>query len=107
MAKSFTRFFSVPVDEDLVIEVEFGLTKGIPVPFVVRLMAEVEGRSVCLSRFDSAHLDQPPHRDVLGLHAGLLCKEFYDDLDYGDAVRYAIDDFKANGSEYYQYFLHH
>jgi hypothetical protein len=38
MAKRFTRFFSVPVDEDLVIEVEFGLAKGIPVPFVVRLM---------------------------------------------------------------------
>jgi len=40
MAKYFTKFFAVPVDEDLVIEVEFGLTKGLPVPFVVRLMAE-------------------------------------------------------------------
>ncbi len=37
MAKRFTRFFSVPVDEDLVTEVEFGITKGLPVPFVVRL----------------------------------------------------------------------
>jgi hypothetical protein len=40
MAKRFTRFFAVPVNEDLVIEVEFGITKGLPVPFVVRLMAE-------------------------------------------------------------------
>jgi hypothetical protein len=40
VAKRFTRFFAVPVDEDLVIEVEFGLTKGLPVSFVVRHMAE-------------------------------------------------------------------
>lgn len=107
MAKPFTRFFTVPVDEDLVIEVEFGLTKDLPVPFVVRLMAEVEGKSVCISRFDSAHLSEPPHRDVLGLRAGLLCKEFYDELDYCDAVRYAIKDFKDHGPEYYEYFLRH
>ena len=107
MAKRFTRFFAVPVNEDLVIEVEFGLTRGLPVPFVVRLTAEVDGRSVCVSRFDSAHLSEPPHRDVLGLRAGLLCKEFYDELDYSDAVRYAITDFKENGSEYYDYFLRH
>jgi len=44
MAKRFTRFFTVPVDEDLAIEVEFGLTKGLPVPFVVRLMAEPSPR---------------------------------------------------------------
>jgi hypothetical protein len=107
MAKRFTRFFAVPVNEDLVIEVEFGLTRGLPVPFVVRLMAEVDGRSVCVSRFDSAHLSDSPHRDVLGLRAGLLCKEFYDELDYGDAVRYAIADFKEYGPEYYDYFLRH
>ena len=107
MAKKFTRFFSIPVDEDLVIEVEFGFTRGLPVPFVVRLIAEVDGRSVCVSRFDSAHLDQPPHRDVLGLRGGLLLKEFYDDLDYGAAVKYARDDFRQHGSDYYQDFLHH
>jgi hypothetical protein len=70
-------------------------------------MAEVDGRSVCVSRFDSAHLSDSPHRDVLGLRAGLLCKEFYDELDYGDAVRYAIADFKEYGPEYYDYFLRH
>jgi hypothetical protein len=48
MAKSFTRFFSVPVDEDLVIEVEFGLTKGLPVPFVVRLMTKTAPRELAV-----------------------------------------------------------
>ncbi len=107
MAKRFTKFFAVPVNENLVIETEFGLTRGLPVPFVVRLMAEIDGCSVCVSRFDSAHLSEPPHRDVLGLRAGLLCKEFYDELDYSDAVRYAIADFKKHGPEYYDYFLRH
>ncbi len=50
---------------------------------------------------------KPPHRDVLGLRAGLVCKEFYDELDYIDAVRYAIADFKEHGSEYYDYFSRH
>jgi hypothetical protein len=107
MSKRFTRFFSIPVNEDLVVEVEFGYTEGKAVPFVVRLMAEVDGRSTCVSRFDSAHLDQPPHRDVLGLRGGLLYKEFYDGLDYGDAVKYAIEVFKDYGSEYFQDFLLH
>jgi hypothetical protein len=44
---------------------------------------------------------------VLGLRGGLLSKEFYDGLDYGEAVKYAIEDFRKNGPNYYQDFLHH
>jgi hypothetical protein len=95
----FTRFFAIPVDHDLVIEVEYGSTKGRVVPFVVRLMADIDGRKMCISRFDSAHLEAPPHRDVLGLRSGLRRKEFYEELDYGDAVKYATEDFKRYGSD--------
>jgi hypothetical protein len=34
------RFFVVPVDDRLVIEVEYSMKDGIPFPFVVRLMTE-------------------------------------------------------------------
>jgi hypothetical protein len=47
MAKRFTRFFSVPVDEDLVIEVEFGLTKGLPVPFPFVVRPKTLSAGVC------------------------------------------------------------
>ena len=107
MTKRYTRFFAIPVNDDLVIEVEFGFTHGFAVPFVVRLMADLDGRRICISRFDSAHVEQPPHRAVLGLRGGLLSKEFYDGLDYGEAVKYAIEDFRKNGPNYYQDFLHH
>jgi hypothetical protein len=103
----FTRFFAIPVDDDLVIEVEYGCTKGKAVPFVVRLMTDIDGRKLCISRFDSAHLEDPPHRDILGLRFGLRQKEFYEELDYGDAVKYAIEDFKEYGPDYYQDFLRH
>jgi hypothetical protein len=81
MAKRFTQFFVVPLDDDLVIEVEYGFDQGLPMPFVVGLMAELSGRKVCVSRYDSAHLDQPPHRDVLGLNSGNIKKIFYESLD--------------------------
>lgn len=97
MPARFTRFFAIPVNHDLVIEVEYGSTKGKAVPFVVRLMADIDGRKTCISRFDSAHLEDPPHRDILGLRSGLRHKEFYAGLDYGDAVKYAIDELKQYG----------
>jgi hypothetical protein len=56
MAKSLTSFFSVPVDEDLVIEVEFGLTKGLPVPFVMRLMAKPSPREFAVFSLQSSVL---------------------------------------------------
>jgi hypothetical protein len=68
---------------------------------------DIDGRKTCISRFDSAHSEDPPHRDILGLRSGLRHKEFYEGLDYGDAVKYAIDEFKEYGSDYYQDFLRH
>lgn len=105
MSRRFTQFFVIPLDDDLVIEVEYGFSGGVPVPFVVRLMAEVSGRKVCVSRYDSAHLDQPPHRDVIGLKGGTIRKIFCESMDYRDAVKYAITDFKLHGQDYLQEFL--
>jgi hypothetical protein len=107
MAKRFTQFFVVPLDDDLVIEVEYGFDQGLPMPFVVRLMAELSGRKVCVSRYDSAHLHEPPHRDVLGLNSGNIKKIFYESLDYRDAVKYAIHDYKLHGQDYLKAFLDH
>jgi len=55
--------------------------------------------------YDSAHPQEPPHRDLLGLRKGSLGKLFYETLDYRDAVAYAILGFKKNGNEYYKNFI--
>jgi hypothetical protein len=91
----------------MAIEVEYAITSGIPVPFVVRLMGQIAGKKHCISRFDSAHLKESPHRDILGLKSGLRGKVFYAELDYRSAVQYAIIDFKSNGQKYLQDFLLH
>jgi hypothetical protein len=70
-------------------------------------MTQITGKTHCISRFDSAHLQEPPHRDILGLNSGLRGKVFYPELDYRYAVQYAILDFKAHGQNYLQDFLLH
>ena len=99
------HFFVVPLGERLVIEVEYTLQKGVPFPFVVRLMTEWEGQKKCVSRFDSSHRVEAPHQDIIGLHKGLLEKIFYPDLDYCDVVSYAILEFKTHGQEHLKTFL--
>jgi len=85
--------FAIPIDADLVIEVEYEMSEGSPMPFA------------CIARYDSAHTQEPPHRDLLGLRTGALGKIFYETLDYRDAVAYAFLDFKNNGHEYYKNFI--
>jgi hypothetical protein len=48
-----------------------------------------------------------PHRDVLGLNSGNIKKIFYESLDYRDAVKYAIHDYKLHGQDYLKAFLDH
>ena len=99
------RFFVVPVDDRLVIEVEYSMKDGIPLPFVVRLMTEWEEEKICVSRFDSSHREEPPHQDIMGLRQGLLEKVFYPELDYRDTVAYAITEFKSHGQDLLETFL--
>ena len=107
MSKPYSKFFSVPLDNTMAIEVEYSITSGVPMPFVVRLMTQIAGKKHCISRFDSAHLKESPHRDILGLNSGLRGKIFYPELDYRCAVQYAIMDFKNHGQNYLQDFLLH
>ena len=107
MPLHYSNSFSIPVDDDLAIEVEYDMGNGTPMPFIVRLMAQVAGRKVCISRFDSAHPEMPPHRDVLGHHDGLRRKVFYEKLDYRDAVNYAVLDLKQYGQDYLKDYLLH
>jgi hypothetical protein len=106
-SRLFSNSFAIPIDGNLFIEVEYGMLGGIPMPFVVRLMTRAQGVKMCISRFDSAHLQEPPHRDLLGLRKGNRGKFFYESLDYADVVAYAILDFKKNGHEYYKDFINH
>jgi len=98
-------FFIVPVNDRLVIEVEYSMQDGIPFPFVVRLMTEREEKKICVSRFDSSHREEPPHQDIMGIRKGLIEKVFYPDLDYRDAVAYAIAEFKFHGQDLLEIFL--
>ncbi|MDD5200882.1 MAG: hypothetical protein PHC88_13890 [Terrimicrobiaceae bacterium] len=107
MPNAYQNYFSLPLDEDLAIEVGYDMCHGRPMPFVVRLMAQVAGKKFCVSRFDSAHPDEPPHRDVLGLREGLRGKISHPKLDYRDAVSYAVLDFKKHGQTYFKDFLRH
>jgi hypothetical protein len=101
----YTNSFAIPIDGSLAIEVEYGMRDGIPMPFVVRLIGKVNETKMCISRYDSAHLQEPPHRDLLGIRRGNRGKIFYENLDYADVVAYAILDFKKNGHEYYKDFI--
>jgi len=66
-SRSFSNSFAIPIDGSLVIEVEYDMREGLPTPFVVRLIGKVNGAKACISRYDSAHLQEPPHRDLIGL----------------------------------------
>ena len=104
-SRLFSNSFAIPIDGSLVIEVEYDMREGLPTPFVARLIGKVNGAKACISRYDSAHLQEPPHRDLLGLQQGNRGKFFYETLDYADVIAYAILDFKKNGHEYYKDFI--
>jgi len=104
-SKEYSNNFAIPIDGDLVIEVEYEMSEGSPMPFVVRFIGKCNGKKTCISRYDSAHPQETPHRDLLGLRKGSIDKIFYENLDYCDAVAYAILDFKKHGHEYYNDFI--
>ena len=92
--KSFITY----LNEDIHITVEFDRIQGELVSFVVRLMLNLESRSICIVRYDTAH--GRPHRDVLNASGRLVEKHWLLGLSFSEALNYAIHDFKKNHETY-------
>ena len=67
------------------------------------LIATINGRPVCVTRYDTAH--GQAHRDVLGKSSGLLEKQWLLELTFNEAFDYALGDLKKNYADYIQDFL--
>jgi hypothetical protein len=80
------------------VAVELTTVQGEVVSFVVRLMTCAAGGDRILSRFDTAH--GIPHQDVLTRSGNLREKRWLTDLNFNQALHYAISHFKAHHEDY-------
>ena len=65
---------------------------------LLMLLAEIEGQTHCVARYDSAH--GTPHQDILGIRKGLLEKEWFFESSNREVLQYAIRDFKSHAADY-------
>lgn len=70
--------------------------------FRVVLLAEINGKLCCISRYDTAH--GFAHQDILGKRKGSLAKKPFLDSNKAKAFHYAIEDFKAHFKAYISFF---
>jgi len=63
--KEFTQWL-----DDALLSASWSTVQGEITAFCVMLLVEIEGRTHCVARYDSAH--GAPHQDILGLRKGLL-----------------------------------
>ncbi len=73
--------------------------------FRVVLFAEIDGRTACVTRYDTAH--GYAHRDVLGRNEGLRGKLIMPRMAYNEAFNYARRDLTKNAEIYIADFLAH
>ena len=90
-------------DERFFIVVDFTRYEGRVVVFVIRLMLQMESESVDIARYDGAH--GVPHLHQMSRSGRLLRKQWMPEIDFDEAVEYAIEDFKRNYERYYQNWL--
>ncbi|MSU49775.1 MAG: hypothetical protein EXS37_11935 [Opitutus sp.] len=86
------------LNEHRYVAVEFTTVQGQVVSFVVRLMTCAHGEDRILSRFDTAH--GIAHQDLLTRNGGLREKRWLPDLNFNQALAYAIDHFKSHHEDY-------
>jgi len=70
--------------------------------FCVMLLVEIEGRTHCVARCDSAH--GTSHQDILGIKKGLLEKEWFFESSDGEYFQHAIGDFKLHAADYIRFY---
>jgi hypothetical protein len=92
-----------PLNQRARMLVAFRARSGRVFSFSVVLVVEMEGKEVCITRYDTAH--GVPHRDVLGQQAGLIEKEWLFHLTMNEALNYAICDIRDNHEAYTHHFI--
>ena len=84
--------------EEIFLAVDYETHAGRVVSFVVLLMIQHEGSICNVARYDTAH--GTPHRDILSKSNLVIEKYWLDDMEFDEALTYAIDDFKENYENY-------
>ena len=97
------KYFEIPLPDGFFLVVDFTRYEGRVVVFVIRLMLQMESESVDIARYDGAH--GVPHLDQMSRSGRLLRKQWMPEIDFDEAVEYAIEDFKRNYERYYQDWL--
>ena len=95
--------WTIYLDTDCQILISLETNGPTVIGFAVVLVAAIDGKQVCITRYDTAH--GQAHRDVLGRKSGLMVKEWLLDLTFNDAFDYAIQKIKENYENYIQDFL--
>ena len=91
--KEFTQWL-----EGAILSASWRTDQGEVTAFCVMLLAEIEGQTHCVARYDSVH--GTPHQDILGIRKGLLEKEWFFESSNREVLQYAIRDFKSHAADY-------
>ena len=92
------RDFVIWLDQGLYITVDFTSSGPAMLSFVVRLVLVDENGEHTIARYDTAH--GTAHRDLVNPRNRLVEKKWLIDLDFTDAMEYAVRDFKINHARY-------
>ena len=92
----------IPLTPAVWIEIERITVAGRNVGFRVVMLAEIEARTHCVARYDTAH--GTPHQDILGLRGGTLAKHWFFESSREEVFQYAIRDLQSHAEEYIRFF---
>ena len=95
--------YEIIIDEENKIFVYFLTAIGEVGKFVVKYLAEIEGKTFEIVRYDVGH--GQPHIDILNAHGQTKEKRWLGFLDNSEALTLAIEDIKANYLLYRKRFI--
>ncbi len=90
-----------PLDDRL--RVRIATERGRVVLFSVQYEAAIESRLIAVARYDSSH--SVAHRDLLDRDGRNVDKRWFPGVPLGQALDFAISDFKTNWRRYRQDFM--
>jgi len=96
------REWEIELDDGMVLLISRLTIHGRVKRFRVVLVANVNGRLRCLTRYDTAH--GYPHQDILDKEENVLAKMVIPTDDLNTAFRYAIHDLKTHALRYLEAF---
>lgn len=92
------RDFVIWLGDGMYIAVDFTTSGAKMLSFVVRLVFADDSGEHTIARYDTAH--GTAHRDLVNPRNRLVEKKWLVDLDFTDALEYAIRDFRTNYARY-------